>query len=82
MPTQNPAITKLRTTLQVSESVSNCRRLLARFAGAVTEGIPAQGITSQEIIDLVGQDEANLVIAANSIFVASPLGSTDESAAG
>jgi hypothetical protein len=71
MPIQpNPAIVKLRATLQIGESLSNCRRLLARFAGAITDGVPAHVISAQELIDIVGQDAATLIIAANAIFVA------------
>ncbi|NBW10605.1 MAG: hypothetical protein EBR82_21525 [Caulobacteraceae bacterium] len=82
MPIQpNPALVKLRATLQIGESLSNCRRLLARFAGAITDGVPAQGISAQELIDIIGQDEANLIIAANAIFVASPLPVVEEAAA-
>jgi hypothetical protein len=73
MQNQNPAILKLRTTLQVGEALTNCRRSVGRLAAALTDGIPTAGITAQELVAVVGQGEANLILAANAVFTASPL---------
>jgi len=72
MPNQNPAILKLRTTLQVGEALINCRRSVSRLAAALTDGMPASGVTAQELVAVIGQEEANLILAANAVFTDSP----------
>lgn len=65
---QNTALLKLRTTLQLGEALSNVRRQLARYAAALTEGVPAAGVTAQELIALIGQAEADRILAAQALF--------------
>ena len=75
---QNTNINKLRATLRAGEALSNARRLLARFNSLLTDGVPAQGVTAQELIEIIGQDEAQRIIAANAVFAAAPLSQPNE----
>jgi hypothetical protein len=66
-------IIKLRLLLQHAEVLTNFSRILDRAANLLTVGQVSNGpenpeITAQELIDLVGADQAKKILAARTAF--------------